>query len=78
VYSTHAVAVVQFGMIRLAPVSTVLASNRGIMAPPVIDVRDGSQRDYWSYRLSVSQNELSAAIAEVGTSLAAVRRHLGK
>ena len=65
-------------MIRLAPVSTVLASNLGIMAPPVIDARDPSQRDYWSYRLSVSQNELSAAIAEVGTSLAAVRRHLGK
>jgi len=65
-------------MIRLAPVSTVLASNLGIMAPPVIDARDASQRDYWSYRLSVSQNELSAAIAEVGTSLAAVRRHLGK
>jgi hypothetical protein len=65
-------------MIRLAPVSTVLASNRGIMAPPVIDVRDASQRDYWSYRLSVSQNELSAAITEVGPSIAAVRRHLGK
>ncbi|HEY8335977.1 MAG TPA: DUF3606 domain-containing protein [Tardiphaga sp.] len=65
-------------MIRLAPVSTVLASNLGIMAPPVIEAHDTSQRDYWSYRLRVSQNELSAAIAEVGTSLAAVRRHLGK
>lgn len=71
-------AVLRFGMIRLAPVSTVLASNRGIMAPPVIDVRDASQRDYWSYRLNVSQNELSAAITEVGTSITAVRRHLGK
>jgi hypothetical protein len=65
-------------MIHLAPVSQVLASNRGVAAPPVIDAGDASQRDYWSYRLSVSPNELSAAIAEVGSSVAAVRRHLGK
>jgi hypothetical protein len=65
-------------MIHLVPVSTVLASDRGVLAPPVIDEGDASQRDYWSYRLSVSQSELSAAIAEVGGSVAAVRRHLGK
>jgi Protein of unknown function (DUF3606) len=65
-------------MIRLVPVSTVLAATRGVAPAPVIDQGSDSQRDYWSYRLNVSQSELSAAIAEVGESVAAVRRHLGK
>ena len=65
-------------MIQLVPVSVVLASQRGTAAPAVVDTEDDAQRDYWSYRLSVSQNDLSAAIAEVGTSVAAIRRHLGK
>ena len=65
-------------MIKLVPVSVVLASARGIAAPAVIDPMNDGQRDYWSYRLSVSQEDLSAAIAEVGTTVAAIRRHLGK
>jgi hypothetical protein len=67
-------------MIQLVPVSTVLASERGtgIAAAPEIDTQDASQRDYWSYRLNVSHEDLFAAIAEVGTSVAAIRRHLGK
>jgi hypothetical protein len=65
-------------MILLVPVSTVLASTRGVQPAQVIDAADGSQRDYWAYRLSVSSRELTAAINAVGTSVAAVRRHLGK
>jgi hypothetical protein len=65
-------------MILLVPVATVLASERGVQPAPVIDSGDASQRDYWAYRLSVSPSELTAAIDEVGSSVAAVRRHLGK
>jgi len=65
-------------MIELVPVSVVLASERGVRPAPVIDASDASQRDYWAYRLSVSSTELSAAIEQVGSSVAAVRRHLGK
>ena len=65
-------------MIELVPVSTVLASTRGVQPAPVIDSADDSQRDYWAYRLSVSAAELSAAMDAVGSSVAAVRRHLGK
>jgi hypothetical protein len=65
-------------MISLVPVSEVLASERGIRPAPTIDSGDATQRDYWAYRLSVSARELSAAIDQVGSSVAAVRRHLGK
>jgi hypothetical protein len=65
-------------MIELVPVSTVLASTRGVQPAPTIDSADASQRDYWAYRLSVSSSELSAAMDAVGPSVAAVRRHLGK
>ena len=65
-------------MISLVPVATVLASTRGVSPTPVIDASDASQRDYWAYRLSVSPTELNAAIEKVGSSIAAVRRHLGK
>ena len=65
-------------MITLVPVSTVLASTRGVQPAPMIDSADASQRDYWAYRLSVSASELSAAMDAVGSSVAAVRRHLGK
>jgi hypothetical protein len=65
-------------MISLVPVAAVLASERGIKPAPVIDSGDAPQRDYWAYRLSVSPTELSAAIEQVGSSVAAVRRHLGK
>jgi len=66
------------GMISLVPVAAVLASERGVRPAPVIDSSDASQRDYWAYRLSVSPTELNAAIEKVGSSVAAVRRHLGK
>ena len=66
------------GMILLVPVSTVLAATRGVQPAQVIDSADATQRDYWAYRLSVSSRDLNAAIEEVGPSVAAVRRHLGK
>ncbi|MCX7319389.1 MAG: DUF3606 domain-containing protein [Hyphomicrobiales bacterium] len=64
-------------MIRLAPVSTVLASEaaQSVRPSPTIDE---SQRDYWAYRLGISATDLCAAIDVVGSSVAAVRRHLGK
>lgn len=65
-------------MISLVPVAAVLASERGVRPAPVIDSSDASQRDYWAYRLSVSPTELNAPIEKVGSSVAAVRRHLGK
>jgi Protein of unknown function (DUF3606) len=46
--------------------------------PATIDVRDGEATDYWAYRLGVSSDELFAAIDQVGSSVAAVRRHLHK
>ena len=65
-------------MITLVPVSTVLASTRGVQPAQQIDSADASQRDYWAARLSVSSKDLSDAIEKVGPSVAAVRRHLGK
>ena len=65
-------------MIQLVPVSTVLASMRGVQPAQAIDAADDAQRDYWANRLSVSSKDLSAAIEAVGPSVAAVRRHLGK
>jgi hypothetical protein len=65
-------------MIRLVPVATVLASERGIRPAMEIDSTDPSQRQYWAYRLQVSPDDLSNAIQAVGPSLAAVRRHLGR
>jgi predicted RNA-binding protein YlqC (UPF0109 family) len=52
--------------------------REGVAAEPVIETRDARQRDYWSYRLSISQDDLSEAISKVGPSVAAIRRHLRK
>jgi hypothetical protein len=65
-------------MIHLAPVAAVQASDTGVRPPAVIDTADDTQADYWAYRLSVTRDELFDAIGHVGTSVAAVRRHLGK
>jgi hypothetical protein len=65
-------------MILLVPVSTVLASTRGVQPAQMIDSADGAQRDYWAARLSVSSKDLSDAIEAVGPSVAAVRRHLNR
>ena len=67
-------------MIRLAPVSTVLSAEVERSARPAatIDANDDAQRHYWAYRLSISPDDLNAAIDSVGPSVAAIRRHLGK
>jgi hypothetical protein len=65
-------------MIRLATVASVMAAQPSVAPKPVVDTKDDSQTDYWAYRLSVSRNDLLAAIDKVGPSTAAIRRHLGK
>ena len=59
-------------------VASVLSSNLGARPAPVIDTTDDSATAYWAMRLSISPDDLAAAIEEVGPSVAAVRRHLGK
>lgn len=65
-------------MLRLVTVASVLSSNTGARPAPVIDMTDDAATGYWAYRLSVSPQDLIAAIEEVGPAVAAVRRHLGK
>lgn len=67
-------------MIRLAPVSSVLASEtaHSVRPPATIDTQDNDQRNYWAYRFGISSGDLDAAIEAVGPSVSAVRRHLGK
>ncbi|WP_343213148.1 DUF3606 domain-containing protein [Afipia sp. P52-10] len=42
----------------------------------MIDTKDVSATDAWAQRLNISRDDLLKAIAEVGNSVAAVRRHL--
>jgi Protein of unknown function (DUF3606) len=65
-------------MIRLATVASVMTTLPSVAPKPVVDTTDPSQTDYWANRLSVSHQELFAAIEKVGPSAAAIRRHLGK
>lgn len=65
-------------MLRLVTVASVLSSNLGARPAPVIDTTDDSATTYWATKLNVSPNDLAAAVQEVGPSVAAVRRHLGK
>ena len=60
-------------MIQLVTVASVLGKVRPAQA---IDPQDTASIDMWAQRLNVSRDELRAAIAEVGNSLAALRRHL--
>ena len=55
------------------------APHASVTDPPAaIDVQDAAETDYWAYRLGVTRDVLFAAITEVGSSVAAVRRHLHK
>ncbi|MDQ8726152.1 DUF3606 domain-containing protein [Bradyrhizobium sp. LHD-71] len=60
-------------MIQLVTVASVLAQIR---PAPVIDTEDAAATDRWAQRLNVPRADLLAAIAAVGNSVAAVRRHL--
>lgn len=65
-------------MIRLVTIASVLSSNTGVRAAPVIDTKDDAATAYWAAKLHVSSEDLAAAIQEVGPAVAAVRRHLRK
>jgi hypothetical protein len=60
-------------MIELVTVASVLGRVR---PAPVVDTQDVSAVDQWAQRLNVSREDLLAAVARVGNSIAAVRRHL--
>jgi hypothetical protein len=60
-------------MIQLVTVASVRAQVR---PAPVIDTRDVAATEQWAQRLNVSRDDLLAAVAKVGNSVAAVRRHL--
>ena len=60
-------------MIQLVTVASVLGKIR---PAPVIDTQNAAAVDLWAQRLGVSRDDLLAAIAEVGNSIAAVRRQL--
>lgn len=65
-------------MISLVKVSDVLAAETGVRPPSSVDTKDDAAAAYWAYRLNISPDELFDAIQEVGTSVAAIRRHLSK
>jgi predicted RNA-binding protein YlqC (UPF0109 family) len=65
-------------MISLAKVADVLNAETGVRPPSAVDMKDNETTAYWAYRLNVSPDELFDAIQKVGTSVAAIRRHLGK
>ncbi|OBW40238.1 hypothetical protein AB670_03436 [Chryseobacterium sp. MOF25P] len=43
-----------------------------------VNVNESWELDYWSKELGVTKERLKEAVKAVGTSVAAVRRHLGK
>lgn len=61
-------------MIQLVTVASVLSQVRPAQS---IKTDDVTAVDQWAQRLNVSRDQLLAAVAEVGNSIAAVRRHLG-
>lgn len=60
-------------MIQLVTVASVLGK---VKPAPSIDTHNEAAVELWAQRLGVSRDDLMAAIAEVGNSIAAVRRHL--
>ena len=60
-------------MIQLVTVASVLGKVRPAQ---LIDTQDVSAVDQLAQRLNVSRDDLLAAVAKVGNSIAAVRRHL--
>lgn len=43
-----------------------------------INVNESWELDYWSKELGVTKERLKEAVKAVGTSVAAVKKHLGK
>ena len=61
-------------MIQLVTVASVLSQVRPAQS---IETDNAASVDQWAQRLNVSRDQLLAAVAEVGDSVAAIRRHLG-
>jgi hypothetical protein len=53
-------------------------NNRGEPDRSLINLNEAYELDYWLGSLGVSEKRLRRAIAEVGSSAAAVRRHLAQ
>ena len=60
-------------MIQLVTVASVLGQ---IKPAPSIDPQNAAAVDTWAQRFGVSRDDLLAAVAEVGNSIAALRKHL--
>lgn len=60
-------------MIQVAPVASVLGQVRPAQA---VDPQNEASVEMWTQRLNVSRDDLIAAIAAVGPSVTALRRHL--
>jgi hypothetical protein len=60
-------------MIQLVTVASVLGK---VSPQPAIDTQNAAAVDLWARRLGVSRDDLLATVAEVGNSIAAVRRQL--
>jgi hypothetical protein len=53
-------------------------TKRGPQDRSKINVNESWEVAYWTGELGVTEAQLRAAVSAVGTSAAAVRRHLGK
>ena len=52
--------------------------NRGPADRSKVNVHESWELEYWSKKWGVTHQQLKDAVAAVGTSAAAVARHLGK
>jgi hypothetical protein len=63
-------------MVRLVTVASVISTYQ---KPPVaVDFTSDAQTDLWASRLNVSRDRLLEAAAQVGPSIAALRRYLSR
>jgi hypothetical protein len=65
-------------MVDLVMVASILRSQPSVTPTLVVDAKDAAQTDYWASRLKVTHDDFFTAIDQVGPSIAAIRRHLGK
>lgn len=53
-------------------------TNRGAQERARVNINEVHDVRYWTHALGVSEEKLREAVAAVGVSAEAVRRHLGK
>lgn len=53
-------------------------SKKGPQDRSHINMHEGHEVKYWTHHLGVSRDELKRAVDKVGTSVATVRKELGK